>query len=135
MTNHLSQVTSNRLQGANSDDSLVSVLEVLRSKGFNLKDHLASSSELWFEMEDGSLNIVLRMDQSNQMILYDVFSPMYDAHFKEQSIRDIERLSLFAEEHRKWKLAKSIEDSWLALDWISLWARRQGLGLEQRRLV
>jgi hypothetical protein len=68
-------------------------------------------------------------------MLYDVFSPKYDVHLNEEMIEDVERLDSLAEATGKWYYEKSIEDLWFVLDWIKLWARKNGFTLKKASLV
>ena len=56
-------------------------------------------------------------------------------HLKEEGLRDVERLDMIVEERRKWDYEKSIEDLWLVLDCVRLWAQENRFSVEEKSLI
>jgi hypothetical protein len=94
-----------------------------------------NNSEFWLDDINNSLTVRFIIDNPNHEILYDVYSPEYSVHLKEETINDVEYLELLAEENRKWKLAESIEDIWIILDQIKLWANKNSYKIMERQLI
>jgi hypothetical protein len=118
------------------EKSLVSnVIDFLEKEKIRMKFQKTSHSEFWLESQDGFMVVKFVVDQETSEILYDVFSPKYDVHLKEETIRDVERLDFIAEEERKWEYEKSIEDFWLVLDCVKIWARKNGFNIKEKRLI
>ncbi len=118
------------------ETGLVSNLLIfLKEEKIKMKLQETSDSEFWLESPDGFMTVKFVMDESAREILYDVFSPKYDVHLKEETLRDVEKLDLIAEETGKWEYEKSIENFWLILDWVKLWARKNGFRVKETRLI
>jgi len=100
-----------------------------------MKLRKTSDSDFWLESQDGFMTIKFVMDEGKHEILYDVFSPKYDVHLREETLRDVERLDLIAEETEKWEYEKSIEDFWLILDCVKLWAQKSGFRIKETNLI
>jgi len=81
------------------------------------------------------LTVKFRVDKGNHQVFYDLFSPKYDVHLKEEALRDVERLDMIVEERRKWDYEKSIEDLWLVLDCVRLWAQENRFNVTQKSLI
>jgi len=111
------------------------VLNFLEEEKIKMKFQKTSNSEFWLESQDGFMVVKFVVDQETSEILYDVFSPKYDVHLKEETIRDVERLDFIAEEERKWEYEKSIEDFWLVLDHVRVWARKNCSNIKETRLI
>jgi len=54
---------------------------------------------------------------------------------KEDTIKDVEKLESIAEEDRKWKVAETIEDIWLILDEVEIWARKNKFNLREKEMI
>ena len=118
------------------EESLVSnLINFLEKEKIKMRFQKTSDSEFWLESQDGFMVVKFVVDQETSEILYDVFSPKYDVHLKEETIRDVERLDFIAEEERKWEYEKSIEDFWLVLDCVKIWARKNGFNIKEKRLI
>jgi hypothetical protein len=116
--------------------SLVSnILKFLGKERIKMKLRMISDSEFWVEGPYGFLTAKFRVDEGNRQVLYDLFSPKYDAHLKEEVLRDVEKLDMIAEERGKWDYEKSIEDLWLVLDCINLWAQKNRFGVREKDLI
>ena len=92
-------------------------------------------SEFWLDNTAGSITVRFKINDLKHKILYDVYSPEFSVHLKEETIEDVERLEFLAEEHRRWKIAETIEDIWLILDRIILWARNNNFSIMEKKLV
>ena len=118
------------------EESLVSnLINFLEKEKIKMRFQKTSDSEFWLESQDGFMVIKFVVDREASEILYDVFSPKYDVHLKEETLRDVERLDFIAEEERKWEYEKSIEDFWLVLDCVKIWARKNGFNIKEKRLI
>ncbi len=126
-----------RIRGdAKMETGLVSnLVNFLKEEKIKMKLQKTSDSEFWLESPDGFMTVKFVTDESAHEILYDVFSPKYDVHLKEETLRDVERLDLIAEETGKWQYEKSIENFWLILDCVKLWARKNGFRVKEKRLI
>ena len=94
-----------------------------------------NSSEFWLDDLKSSITVRFKIDIPEHKILYDVYSPEFSIHLKEESLKDVERLEFLAEEHRRWSIAKSIEDIWLVLDCVNIWARKNNFNVMERKLI
>jgi hypothetical protein len=94
-----------------------------------------SDSEFWLEGPYGFLTAKFHVDEGNHQILYDIFSPKYDAHLKEDTLKDVEKLDMIVEEKGKWDYEKSIEDLWLVLDCVKLWAQDNKFNVKEKSLI
>ena len=94
-----------------------------------------NTSEFWLDDLKSSLTVRFMVNAPNHEILYDVYSPKYSVHLKEETLKDVERLEFLAEENKRWKLAESIEDVWLVLDQIKIWARQNNFNLSEKQLL
>jgi hypothetical protein len=118
------------------EESLVAnVINFLEKEKTKMKLQRTSDSGFWLESEDGFMVVKFVVDQEAGEILYDIFSPKYDVHLKEELLKDVERLDFIAEESRKWEYERSIEDFWLVLDSIRVWARKNGFNIKETRLI
>jgi hypothetical protein len=117
-------------------NSLTSELSnFLREEKIKMKLRAISDSEFWLEGPYGFLTAKFRMDQNNRQVLYDLFSPKYDVHLKEEALRDVEKLDIIVEERGKWDYENSIEGLWLVLDCVKLWAQENRFSVKEERLI
>jgi hypothetical protein len=116
-------------------NSVVTFLEEHALKGSNLRVHEIDDSHFWLETLDTFLSARFVVDDNARAILYDVFSPKYDAHLKETTLADVEKLDSTIETMGRWLYEKSIEDLWFALDWIKVWARKNRFHIIASRLI
>ena len=93
-----------------------------------------NTSNFWLDDSSGSLTVKFRTNMPSHEILYDVFSPEFSMHLKEETIKDVECLDFIAEEHQKWNIPSVIEDIWLILDHLKLWAHDHGFSLRETKL-
>jgi hypothetical protein len=115
--------------------SILTFLEEHALKGSNLRIHKINDSHFWLETLDRFISARFVVDENARAILYDIFSPKYDAHLKETTLTDVEKLDSAIETMGKWRYEKSIEDLWFALDWIKVWARENGFHIVITRLI
>jgi hypothetical protein len=111
------------------------LLTFMETEKIKMKLQKTSNSGFWLESQDGFMTIKLVINENKHEILYDVFSPKYDVHLREETLRDTERLDSIAEEAGKWEYEKSIEDFWLILDWFKLWAQKNGFHIKETHLI
>jgi hypothetical protein len=111
------------------------VLNFLRKEKIKMKFQKISDSEFWLEGPRGFLTVKFHVDEDNHQVLYDLFSPKYDVHLKEEALRDVEKLDIIVEEKGKWNYEKSIEDLWLVLDSVKLWAQENRFNVKEKKLI
>ncbi len=111
------------------------LLKFLKEEKIKMKLQKTSDSEFWLESPDGFMTVKFIVDESAHEILYDVFSPKYDIHLKEETLRDVEKLDIIAEETGEWEYEKSIEGFWLILDCVKLWARKNKFEIKEKEMI
>jgi hypothetical protein len=116
-------------------DIISNIRSFLEREKIKIKLRTISDSEFWLEGPRNFLTAKFRVDESNHQVLYDVFSPKYDVHLKEETLRDTEKLDTIVEEKGKWDYEKSIEDLWLILDCVKLWAQENKFSVKEKRLI
>ena len=94
-----------------------------------------NSSEFWLDDLKNFITVRFKVNTPKHEILYDVYSPEYSVHLKEETIKDVKRLEFLAEENGRWKLAESLEDVWLVLDQTKIWARQNSFNLMEKQLI
>jgi hypothetical protein len=118
------------------DNKLTSVLkDFMKKEKIDLSISEDNSSEFWLDDLKGSVTVRFKVDTPQHEILYDVYAPGSSVHLKEETLKDVERLEFLAEDDRKWKFAESIEDIWLILDQIKIWARQNNFNLLEKQLI
>lgn len=116
-------------------DLVSNILNFLREEKIKIKLRTISDSEFWLKGPYGFLTARFRVDEGKHQVLYDVFSPKYDVHLEEETLRDTERLDMIVEEKGKWDYEKSIEDLWLVLDCVKLWAQENRFSVKETKLI
>jgi hypothetical protein len=116
-------------------DLVSNILKFLRRERIKMRLRMISDSEFWLEGPYGFLTAKFRVDDGNRQVLYDLFSPKYDVHLKEEALRDVEKLDVIVEERGKWDYEKSIEHLWLVLDCIKLWAQENRFSIREKDLI
>jgi len=118
------------------ENKIISVLkDFMRKEKIDLSLSEDNSSEFWLDDLKGSVTVRFKVDATKHEILYDVYSPESSIHLKEETLKDVERLEFLAEDVRKWKFAESIEDIWLVLDQLKIWARQNNFNLMEKQLI
>lgn len=116
-------------------DLLENLSNFLKDEKIKMKLQTVSRSEFWLEGPYGFLTARFSVNDAAHEIAYDVFSPKYDMHLKEETLRDVEKLDAIVEEKGEWDYEKSIEDLWLVLDCVRLWARENRFNVKERMLI
>jgi hypothetical protein len=116
-------------------DLISNILNFLKAEKIKMKLRTISDSEFWLEGPYGFLTAKFRVDEGNHQVSYDLFSPKYETHIKEEVLRDVEKLDMIAEEKGKWDYEKSIEDIWLVLDCVKLWAQENRFSVREKELI
>jgi hypothetical protein len=116
-------------------DLVSNILKFVRKERIKMKLRMISDSEFWLEGPYGFLTAKFCVDKGNRQVWYNLFSPKYDVHLKEGALRDVEKLDLIVEERGKWDYEKSIEDLWLVLDCVKLWAQKNRFGVGEKDLI
>ena len=111
------------------------LLDFVRSEKINMKLREISDSEFWLEGPYGFLTARFFVDVAAREISYDVFSPKFDLHLREESLRDVEKLESIMEEKGDWDYEKPIEELWLILDCAKLWAQNNRFSVKEKRIV
>jgi hypothetical protein len=107
----------------------------IRDERISVKLREISDSEFWLEGPYGFLTARFFVDVAAREISYDVFSPKYDVHLKEENLRDVEKLERIIEDIRKWDYEKPVEELRLVLDCARLWAQNNGFTIKERPIV
>jgi hypothetical protein len=100
------------------------LLTFIREEHIKMQLKTISDSEFWLESPMTSVVAKFYIDHDAHEIVYDVFLPKYDVHLKEETLKDVENLEFIAEEHEMWKLVEDVEDIWLILDAVKVWAQK-----------
>jgi hypothetical protein len=111
------------------------IKEFITKENFDFSISEDNSYEFWLDDSKNSITVKFIVNVPEHKILYDVYSPEYTIHLKEETIKDVEQLEFLAEEHRRWKIAESIEDIWLILDQIKLWASKNNFYVMEKKLI
>ena len=118
------------------DNDLTSLIkDFLKKEKINFSISEDSSTDFWLDNLNSTITVKFKINAPKHEILYDVYSPEYSVHLKEETIKDVERLEFLAEENRRWKIAESIEDIWLVLDQIKFWARKNNFSVMEKQLL
>ena len=118
------------------ENNLISIVKDFMSKEkIDMSISEDKSSEFWLDDKSGNITVRFKINTPKHEVLYDIYSPEFSVHLKEETLKDTERLEFLAEENRKWKIAEIIEDIWLILDQIKLWAMQNNYNLMEKQLV
>jgi len=118
------------------ENNLISILkEFIEKEKINFSISEDNSTDFWLDNLNSTITVKFKINAPKHEILYDVYSPEYSVHLKEETIKDVERLEFLAEENRRWKIAESIEDIWLVLDQIKFWARKNNFSVMEKQLL
>ncbi|PNX52162.1 MAG: hypothetical protein BV456_00320 [Thermoplasmata archaeon M8B2D] len=118
------------------ENNLIGLIkDFMKKEKINFSVSEDNPSEFWLDDSNGSITIRFKLDANNHEILYDVYSPEFSVHLKEETLKDVENLEFLAEENRKWKIAEIIEDVWLIIDQIRLWAFQNNYRLLEKQLI
>jgi len=117
-------------------DNLVSIVDCfIQQEKINFSLSKDTPFEFWLDDPLETVTVRFKIDAPSKEIFYDVYSPKYSLHLKEETIDDVKRLEYLAEEHRQWKIAEIIENIWLILDQIRMWAVKNNFRLIEKNLV
>ena len=111
------------------------LLDFIENEKTSIKLREISDSEFWLEESAGFLTARFYVDIVAHEVLYDIFSPKYDFHLKEESLRDIEKLERIVEEKGKWDYDKPIEELWMILDRARLWSQNNGFSIKEKHII
>ena len=117
-------------------DNLVNIIrKFIENENIDLSISDDNNSEFWLDDSDGNLTVRFSILASKNTIFYDIYAPKLLRHLKEKTLKDVEQLEFLAEEHRNWKMAETIEDIWLILDQIMMWAEQNKYSLKETELI
>jgi hypothetical protein len=117
-------------------NNLIPIIEdFLKKEKINFSISEDNSTDFWLDNLNSTITVKFKINAPKHEILYDVYSPEYSVHLKEETIKDVERLEFLAEENRRWKIAESIENIWLVLDQIKFWARKNNFSVMEKKLI
>ena len=94
-----------------------------------------NNSGFWLDDRNNSVTCRFKIDTLKQEILYDVYLTEYSVHLKEKTLKDVEVLEFISEENKRWKIAESIEEIWLILDQIKIWATKNNFNVKEKKLI
>lgn len=107
----------------------------MRDEKINVTLREISDSEFWLEGPYGFLTARFFVDVAARGISYDIFSPKYNLHLKEESLGDVEKLERIMEEKGEWDYEKPIEELRLILDCARLWAHNNRFSIKEKPIV
>ncbi len=117
-------------------NNLIKIIkDFIKKEKINFSVSEYNSSEFWLDDINNTITIKFKLNAPKHELIYDVYSPEYSVHLKEETLKDVERLEFLAEENRKWKIAENIENTWLILDQIRIWAKQNNYGLIEKQLI
>jgi hypothetical protein len=73
-------------------DLASNVLNFLKEQRINMKFQKITDSEFWLEGPYGFLNAKFKVNLDAHQVSYDLFSPKYDVHLKEEVLTDVKKL-------------------------------------------
>lgn len=118
------------------ENNLISILaDFIKNEKIDMEISKDNSSEFWLDDKVGSITVRFKVNTPKHEILYDIYSPEFSVHLKEETIKDVENLEFLAEENRRWKIAQNIEDIWLILDKIKIWTMQNNYNLIEKQLI
>lgn len=118
------------------ENSLITdITDFMRKEKIDMSISEDNSSEFWIDDNLGSITIRFKINTPRHKIFYDVYSPELSVHLKEETLKDVEQLELLAEQTKKWKIAEMIENIWLILDRIRVWASKNNFSLTEKQLI
>jgi hypothetical protein len=116
-------------------DLVPRLLDFLREENIKMKLRRTSDSEFWIESPDESIAAKFVINKDAHEVLFDVFSPKIDRHLNLETLKNVEKIELIAEEKKKWKIEKAAEEVRLVLDAIGPWARRNKYRLKEKEMI
>jgi hypothetical protein len=118
------------------NNNLIPILEeFIKKEKINFSISTDNTAGFWLDNQTNSITVRFKFDTPKHEIIYDVYSPEYSMHLKEETLKDVERLEFLAEENKRWKIAESIEDIWLVLDQIKIWAEQNNYTVVEKQLI
>lgn len=117
------------------NDLTDTIKKFIEDENINLSISEDNNSEFWLDDPVGNITVRFHINHENHTIFYDIYAPKLLQHLKEETLKDVEQLDYLAEEHRNWKMAETIEDIWLILDQITMWAEQNRFNLKEEELI
>ena len=117
------------------NDFNLNLVNFLQKENIDMNLSKISNSEFWLDNTDRSITVRIIIDDKTKKILYDVYSINSNMHLNEKTIKDVKTLEYIAEENREWNAAETIENIWLILDEITLWADKNNFDLREEKLL
>ena len=100
--------------------------DFLKDEKIKMKLLKISDSEFWLEGPYRFLTAGFFVDKVAHEITYDVFSPKYHLHLKEERLRGVKKLECIEDEKTRRICEKSIEDLMRVLECVKIWAQKNG---------
>ncbi|NHI90980.1 MAG: hypothetical protein EAX96_00670 [Candidatus Lokiarchaeota archaeon] len=94
-----------------------------------------SESEFWIEPLQSDIITYLTIDELNHKIFYEIYSSEDDEYLEVNSIKDVEKFEFIEESRCKWNNEKAIEEIWLVLDEIKLWAFKNNYKIIEKEMI
>jgi hypothetical protein len=118
------------------ENNIIPVIrDFMRNEKIDLSISKDNSSEFWLDDIRGEITVKFKINTPKHEILYDVYLPEASVHLKEETLKDVENLEFIAEENRSWKIAEIIENIWLILEQINIWARKNNFNVMEKQLI
>ena len=94
-----------------------------------------SQNEFWIEAVNSQLTARFEVDTQSKQIFYDIFSLEDEEHLNFDTIKDVEKRGFIEESRHNWRSEISIEEMWLVLDEIKLWAFKNKYKIIEKILI
>jgi predicted RNase H-related nuclease YkuK (DUF458 family) len=109
--------------------------QFIQTENINVEISKSTDTEIWFDNSNKTIIMKIIIDHTQHQILYDIYDTDEVEHLTEKTIKDVERNEHLAEDNRKWKKAEAIEDMWLLLDEVEIWAKKHGYRMRETNLL
>ncbi|RLI65012.1 MAG: hypothetical protein DRO67_03300 [Candidatus Asgardarchaeum californiense] len=117
------------------NDLISTLLNFIKKEKIKTTISKDSDTEFWLDNPDDSIVVKFVIDSVKREILYDVYSTDYEEHLKVDTIRDIEQQVFIVEENRKWKAVEGVEELWLILDEVEIWAQKNKFQIKEKEMI
>ena len=117
------------------NDLISDIENFIEKEKINLSVSKDMTTDFWLDDKDQSVTMRIKINSIDNEILYDVYSPKFLIHLQENTIKDVEKNEYIAEEKREWKMGEIIENMWLILDEIKLWAMKHNFIVKEKKLI
>lgn len=118
-----------------TQDLCSSISKFIEKEKLGYKISKKSHSDFWIESLKGHITVRVLIDNYKKRVYHDINSSEDGEHLHFESIKDIERREFLEESRRNWKSEIAIEEIWLILDEIKLWAFKNKYFFTDKELI